>query len=112
MEKAKIIKNGNVNLEMTVLESTLPIIEEHKMLTPLEIIVKHHPDTKGILAMLDEYSAQQNRINILNCVKIVERAFSDQHKTLGSRSPEDQNILGNCITVLESDIKNQMKKLI
>ncbi len=84
-----------------------------KPLTTEEIFNKHvdHPDGSSE-SMMEHYAYQQTRIKILECVKIIEQVFLDQHKTLAGRSAEEQNILGNCITVLESDIKNQMKKMI
>ncbi len=81
-------------------------------LTKSQISDKYLDVIGGVDKAMEEYANQQVRIKILDCVKIVQEVFSDQGKALSGRPSNEQNILGNCITVLESDIKNQMKKLI
>lgn len=65
-----------------------------------------------VINAMEQYTKQECRNKVLECVRIIQEAFAQQYVTLNGRSREDQHILGNCITVLESDIKNQMKKLI
>ena len=43
-------------------------------------------------------------------IKIIQDCFDEQREKLKLRSLEEQTIIGNLLTVLESDIKNQLKK--
>lgn len=46
------------------------------------------------------------------CLEIVQSNFNEQFIRLPKRNTSEQNIIGDLLTVLESNIKNQIKKLL
>lgn len=46
------------------------------------------------------------------CISIVQSTMSREMATMKSRTQKEQDIIGSLITVIESDLKNDMKALI
>lgn len=47
-----------------------------------------------------------------DCLKIIERHFNDEMITMKSRNQQEQTIIGGLLTVLEQEIKDEIKQLI
>ncbi len=62
-------------------------------------------------AELDEAARKKYLINKEDALNIVKQHFSDAHKQLINRPAYDQTIIGNIFTVIESDIKKDIKVL-
>lgn len=60
---------------------------------------------------LDEQRRTEYLLNRTEVLDIIKEHFNDIHKSLKIRSTYDQTILGNLITCLEMDLKNDIKKL-
>jgi hypothetical protein len=61
----------------------------------------------------EQHELDRNKVVILKheVLRIVKQTFCDAYETHKNRSPEDQNVIGNLITVLESELKKQIKEL-
>lgn len=49
---------------------------------------------------------------VADCLKVIERHFNDEMVTMKSRNQQEQNIIGGLLTVLEQEIKDEIKQLI
>lgn len=47
--------------------------------------------------------------NFRNFLRILKRVFSEHHESLKSRPQKEQNTIGDFITVLEMDVKRELK---
>lgn len=50
------------------------------------------------------------RKHILNCVRIVKRLFNEHHVKLSNRPVKEQGVIGDFLTVLEMELKKELKK--
>jgi hypothetical protein len=61
---------------------------------------------------LDEFSRRETEmINKSDVLKIVKQHFCDANNSLKIRSAYDQTIMGNMLTVIELELKKEIKKL-
>lgn len=59
----------------------------------------------------DEYNRKEVKILKHEVLKVVKETFCDAYNTNKNRPIEEQNTIGNFITVLESEIKKRIKSL-
>jgi hypothetical protein len=60
---------------------------------------------------LDEAQRKEYYINREEVLNIIKTHFNDIHASLKIRSTYDQTVIGHLITVLEMDLKNDVKKV-
>jgi len=60
---------------------------------------------------LDEAQRKEYLINREEVLNVIKNHFNDIHASLKIRSTYDQTIIGNIITCLEMDLKNDVKKV-
>ncbi len=60
---------------------------------------------------LDEFHRECLKVSKLEMLRIVKKHFCDANTSLKTRSSYDQTIMGNFLTILETDMKKDLKKL-
>ena len=60
---------------------------------------------------LDEAKRESVTVNRLEMLRIVKKHFCDANNSLKTRCAYDQTVMGNFLTVLETDLKKDLKKL-
>lgn len=57
------------------------------------------------------YFTFMENVNITEVLQVIKDNFDFIHNQVKGRRPEEQNIIGDCLTVLELEIKKEIKKL-
>lgn len=60
----------------------------------------------------EDFEANERKKAIKDCIKEIEKIYSYEAFRLKKRSLEDQTIIGHRDTVILSDIKNTLKKML